>query len=183
MKIRKTLALVLALVMAVSMMAVGATAAEITTAGSTGEVPVKLTVAGATFSVTVPTELPISVAADGTYTYADNAKIVNNSKGQVKVTNVAVSGVGDWEIVGYDAADMTKEKVGAHKIALQINGEKTTADDTITFEAGNWTVMDGVNATASDELPITYDAKVAPQSSELTGESVVTVVFTIGWNS
>lgn len=69
MKIRKTLALVLALVMAVSMMAVGATAAEVTTAGSTGEVPVKLTVEGATFSVTVPTELPISVAADGTYTY------------------------------------------------------------------------------------------------------------------
>lgn len=183
MKTRKALALVLALVMAVSMMTVGATAAEVTTAGSTGEVPVKLTVSGATFSVTVPTELPISVSADGTYTYATDAKIVNNSNGQVKVSNVAVSGVGDWEIVGYDAADMTKEKVGAHKIALQINAEKTTADDTITFDAANWAVMDGVNDSDSDELPITYAAKVAPQAEEITGEAVVSVVFTVAWNA
>ena len=169
--------------MAVSMMAVDSLAANITTSGSTGEVPVKLTVTGATFSVTVPTELPISVAADGTYTYATDAKIVNNSRGQVKVTNVTVIGVGDWEIVSYDGTDMSQEKVGAQKIALQINGEKTTADDTITFSSANWAVMDGASETTSDELPITYAAKVAPQAETLTGESVVTVVFTIGWNS
>lgn len=182
MKIRKALALILALVMAVSMMAVNTMAANITTSGSTGEVPVKLNVTAATFSVTVPTELPVSVAADGTYTYATDAKIINNSKGQVKVTNVAVTGVGDWEIVHYDDTDMAKEKVGAKKIALQINGEKTTADDSISFAAGNWAVMDGANDTDSDELPITYSAKVAPQADAISGESVVTIVFTIGWN-
>ncbi|MDD3778453.1 MAG: hypothetical protein PHX26_00165 [Proteiniphilum sp.] len=141
-----------------------------------------LSTEAAAFSVTVPTSLPIHVAADGTVTTATSAAIVNNSHGAVKVTGLSVSGIGDWTIVGFDSANMPAEKVNAHKIAMSINGDKTTADDTITFTAANFPKLDGVNATASDELPVTYHAKVPAQSGALDAVAVVDVTFTIGWD-
>ena len=43
--------------------------------------------------------------------------------------------------------------------------------------------MDGANATNTDELAITYDAKVPAQATELNGAVVANVVFTIGWDT
>lgn len=137
------------------------------TAGGSGAVPIPLTIAAATFSVTVPTSLPINVDADGNVTTATNLKIVNNGHGAVKVTNMSVKGIEDWQIISYDNANMVSEKVNAHKIAMAINGDKTTADDTITFSSTNFPKLDGANATNSDELTITYNAKVPAQAATL----------------
>ena len=64
-------------------LAVPTFAADISTSGGSQEVPAVLDAEAATFSVTVPTSLPISVSATGEVTTADDVKIVNNSHGAV----------------------------------------------------------------------------------------------------
>lgn len=155
---------------------------DITSNGGNSNVPISLTAEAATFNVTVPTSLPISVAADGTVTTSSNVKIVNNSAGRVRVTGLKITGVDAWEIVNYDNANMANEKVGSTKVAMEINGDKTTADDTITFTASNFPALNGKGATSGKELPITYHAKVPAQSSAKTDISVANVTFTIGWD-
>lgn len=182
MKARKVIALVFALIMAVSMITISAMAADITTAGSTGSVPVTLTVpegGGATFSVTVPTVLAISVNADSTTTCATTAKIVNNSTGSVKVSGITVAGQNGWETVDFDSMIVANEKINAKRVALQINQEKTIGANAISFTAGNWAAING----AGGELAISYDAKVAPQVTACADQEIVQVVFTIGWNA
>lgn len=164
-------------------LAVPTFAADISTSGGSQEVPAVLDADAATFSVTVPTSLPISVSATGEVTTADDVKIVNNSHGAVKVTNMTIAGSSDWEIVDFDSANMAAEKVGSHKIAMTINNEKTTADDTISFSESNFTKMDGKNAGDTDELKLTYDAKIPAQSTALDSETVANVTFVVGWDS
>ena len=158
-------------------------AITIATEGGTGSVPVELTAEATTFSVTLPTALPITVDGEGVVTTATDAKIVNNSAGAVIVSNLAIAGVGDWEIVDFDSADMSTEKVGAKKVAMEINGDKTTADDTISFTQSNWPSIAGVNDGDTDELALDYDAKVPAQASAISGENVADVVFTVGWDA
>lgn len=182
MKTRKVFAFALAVIMAVSMMAVSAMAADITTAGSSGTVPVTLTVpegGGATFSVTVPTVLAISVNADSTTTCASTAKIVNNSTGSVKVSGITVAGQSGWETLDFDSMIVANEKINAKRVALQINEEKTTGANAISFTADNWAAINGDGG----ELAISYDAKVAPQVTACADQEIVQVVFTIGWNA
>ena len=178
----KVLSIVLALVL-VTAMVIPVCAASITTDGGSSTVPVELTVTTATFSVTGPTALPVTVDGTGTVTTADNVYIENNSHGAVKVTNMTIEGVGDWVICNYDSTDMTKEKAGAKKIAMMINGDKTTADDTITFTPANFPKMDGANDSDTDKLKITYSAKLPAQITEITKETIANVVFVVGWDS
>lgn len=162
-------------------------ATNITTDGGNSSVPVELTAEAATFSVTVPTALPIEVDADGTVNVADDVAIVNNSPGAVKVTNMTITGAGNWAIVDWDSADMSTEKVGSTKIAMVINNDKTIADSgdgkLITFTEDNFPKMAGKNDGDTDELPITYDAKVPAQATELSDLTIANVVFTIGWDT
>ena len=158
-------------------------AASISTDGGSATVPVELTVSTATFSVTVPTALPITVDAVGNVSTADNVYIENNSHGAVCVTDMSIDGVNGWEIVNYDTVDMVKQKVGAKKISMMINGDKTTADDTITFTSSNFPVMDGMNDSDTDKLKITYSAKLPAQIVALAQETVANIVFVVGWDS
>lgn len=99
----KTMKTFLAMVMALSMVACMATTAfaadlsafdgagvKIDATDGAGEVPVKLYAEGTTFSVTVPTSLPVSVDANGAVTVATDAKIINNSFGAVSGNNAAM---------------------------------------------------------------------------------------------
>ena len=182
MKKTKILSGVLTLAM-VAAMAVPTFAADITTDGGNSSVPVELTAEAATFSVTVPTALPIDVAADGTVTVANDVYIVNNSHGAVKVTNMTIAGADGWTIVDWDSANMAAEKVGATKVAMTINTDKTTGADAITFTEANFPKMDGANDGDTDQMLITYDAKVPAQATELTDLTVANVVFTVGWDT
>lgn len=160
---------------------VGAFAAEVGTAGSTGTTPVTLTVEeGATFSVTVPTSLPITVNAAGAVTTATSGKIINNSHGAVQVTNVDLNAADGWTIIPFDS-DLSTVKVGTKNIGLKINNIESVAGALGAFNAAGFPVIAAKNDTTSDELAIAYDAIVPAQAAALTDEKVLDVVFTIGW--
>jgi hypothetical protein len=161
-------------------LAVPAFASNLTSTGD-ASVPVTLTSNAATFSVTVPTALPISVDAAGVVSTANDVKIINNSPGAVKVTNMTISS-GEWTEVDYDTIDVAALQTDSHVLAMEINGDKTTADNTISFTESNWPALDGVNATDSDELPINYNAKLSIQTETNDNVTIATVVFTIGWD-
>ena len=179
---KKFIATILSVLLMMSL-CLSAAAADIYEPDDAAQVPVTLTVTPATFNVTVPTYLPISVDGYGDVTTASNVKIINNGHGSVKVTNMTVTPTGGWSIVSYDDTDMTYERVGTKKIALWINGEYTQEDGSISFHAGNFPVISGVNTSASDELDIIYDAMVPAQTNALMSVTAATVIFTIGWNT
>lgn len=161
---------------------VPAFATEVSTSGGTGEVPVNLTTEAPVFSVTVPTSLPITVKADGSHVYATNAKIVNNSKGMVEVTNMEIEGDNGWAIVDY-ATDMAEQAVDTKVVAMKINNCETTGDDAIAFDNTgyvNFNVMTGVDGD-NNIIPIVYDAKLPTQSTVIDGTSIANVVFTLAW--
>lgn len=189
MKRNKILALILALTMALSLCCTAfadltvVDGEEITTDGGTGSVPVELEAEAARFSVTVPSVLPIDVDADGVVSVANNAKIVNESAGAVKVTNLTITGINGWETADFDTVNMATEKVGSKKVAMVVNNHKTTgATWTTPFVESEFPVMAGMNDTDSDELVITYDAKVPAQATSLTDVAVASIVFTVGWD-
>lgn len=153
-------------------------AEEITTSGGIGETPVTLTAEAMTFSVTVPMALSVGVAADGTVTTADNAKIINNSSGPVKVESVTAAAVAPWEMVAWSETDnLSGEKVGSKKFALSIQKAGVSADGSCGA------VFDSI--AANGELPFEYAAHIAPQATAITAEDneqMARVVFTIGWD-
>lgn len=179
---KKLLVVCLALIMVLGSMSVAF--ADVTEAGSTGTTPVTLTTTAATFSVTVPTGLGISVAADGTVTCADAAKIINNGAGAVKVTAISVEAADGWTIVNF-GKDMSGVKVGAKEVGFEINELATTAEGALntTNLATAFPAIAAKNDGATDELAITYDATVSAQSSALDDVKVLDVVFTIGWDA
>jgi len=182
MKKKSIIALVLSLAM-VMCCAFPTFAAEVQQPGGSGSVPVELTAEAATFSVTVPTSLPVSVSATGVVTCATNATITNLSHGAVKVVGLGVEGVGAWQTADYDTFETAVLPVGSKMIALEVNGDKTTADDVITFTAANYGRMTGADASSdADQFSFTYDAKVAAQSQALSGLGVANVIFTIDWD-
>lgn len=181
MKVSKILTSILVLSLLFSL-CVPAFAVDVNTSGSTGEVPVELTTEAPIFSVTVPTSLPITVKADGSHVYATNAKIINNSKGMVEVTNMEIEGTNGWVIVDYDT-DMAAEAVDTKVVAMKINNCETTGADAIAFDNtgyANFNVMTGVDGT-DNTIPITYDAKLPTQSTIINGTSIATVIFTLAW--
>lgn len=177
----KILALVMAVGMLASMSCTAFAATDIGTAGGAGDSEVLLTVEeGAMFNVTVPMNLAISVDKNGDVTVADNAKVVNLSHGQVQVTNVEIAGANGWSTVDFDT-DMTKEKVGTKKLGFKINNDVTTSDGSLSFTQANFPVMDGANDSDSDEMAITYDAKLPAQKTAIEGSKVADVTFTVDW--
>jgi len=177
---KKLTSVLFALIMLSNILVSQVSATEITDSGS-ASVPVVLTAEAATFSVTVPASLPISVDNNGVVTTAENAKIVNNSHGAVIVTGMSIKGQEGWTTVDYDNVNMQSERVGTKKVAFEINGEKTTGEDAISFNPLNFPKIDGKNITDTDELNITYNAKVPAQADALIDEKIVNVIFTIAW--
>lgn len=162
---------------------------NITTDGGSGTTTVTLTAEAATFSVDVPTGIPIKVNSDGTVTVPSNLAITSASSAPVKVTKVEMTN-GTWNLVGYDAANMAAEKVGSKKLAFSITAgadgvDKATlktadmAEGVTSQELGtpNWTI-----AAKTGSLPIELAAKASTVSEAITAaENAATVVFTIGW--
>lgn len=159
-----------------------ALAVDIDTAGGTGTTPVVLNVTPAVFSVTVPTALPVTMDADGAISVADNAKIINNSVGAVRVADVEVSAVNGWSLIDFNT-DRDTLLVDAKQVGLELNGTGTTADG-YEFVASDWNVMaatDGADGGA-DECAVVYDAILPIQTSVITDATIAEVVFTITWN-
>ena len=177
--IKKLVSLLLAvcLIAALSVSAFAAT--EVNVSGGEGTTNVLLTTTAATFKVTVPTSLPVNIAADGTVTCAASgtAKIINGSSGPVRVTNVAINDAGSWtkKPFGYDFSGTA---TGTKQYTLKLN-DADAVSGTICGEVfGNSGVIAG-GASA----PITYAADAATQSVALSGETIASVIFTVAWNN
>lgn len=177
--LKKLLSLMMALAMVASL-GVTASAADITSAGDTGDTPVTLEAAGASFRCALPLSLPVAIDSEGVVTVADDCKIINYSHGQVNVKNVSIAS-NDWTIVDY-AKDMTKVKVGTKEFGFKLQNEVTGADGALSFDAANWTVLDGANDGDTDELVLVYDMNCAAQATAIeAGTQVATVTFEIGF--
>ena len=104
---QKILPVILSLAMVVTLMPASAFAGEITTVGGAKEVPVSVSVEAPTFSVTIPTGLPIDVSSTGDVTVANNAKITNNSHAATKVSNLSITGASGWNTLDFDSFHLT----------------------------------------------------------------------------
>lgn len=174
---KKILSLSLALLLLCSAIVMPAHAADITSAGGTQTVPVVLSVEAATFSVTVPTTLPVNISATGVVTTpVDGATIVNNSAAPVAVANVAVTAADTWQLIDF-ATDPATFKVNEHKLGLKLNGVATGANGAWTFDASKWSAIAANGGTYN----FTYEAILPPQTEESNGATMANVVFTIGW--
>lgn len=126
-------------------------------ASEVADTPVTITADATTFSVTVPTTLPIHVDADGVVQVGELV-VVNSSTAPVKITDVEVAPLDPWRLVDF-SEDFSAKPVGSKDIAIQ------------------------ADVPASGVMTIPVSAKVAPQSTPLTNEMVAYVFITIGWDA
>jgi len=149
------------------------------------DIPITVTREAATFSVTVPTSLPVTVAADGTVTVADNATIENNGSGAVCVKNVKVTASENWALASFDKSAMLKEAPGTKKVGLSITMGSKTAATSATGQSEDIGSYDNTDITiaAGNKLEVTYDATIPAQPNGLAQEQAASVVFTIDWAS
>lgn len=149
------------------------------TTGS-ASVPVNVTREAATFSVVVPTTLPISVDADGNVTTATDAAINNNSGAPVAVTKVELASLSDWTLAAY-SRDILNLPVDTRQFGLQMNiGDKTIA----TSNRGTSDVLsDSLNARIAkgQNCAVTYNALFPAQTAAVSGTRIANVVFTVAW--
>lgn len=149
------------------------------TTGS-ASVPVNVTREAATFSVVVPTTLPISVDADGNVTTATDASIINNSSAPVAVTKVELASLSDWTLAAY-SRDILNLPVDAKQFGLQMNiGDKTVT----TSNSGTSDILsDSLNAqiTKGQNCAVTYNALFPARTAAVSDTQIANVVFTVGW--
>ena len=116
-----------------------------------------LTVALAgTFSVTLPTALPVSVDAEGNVTTAEPA-IKNTGGMTVTVAAATVEPLDGWTIVPW-GTDFGKLPVSSKKFAMQFYGSEVPADGVIKLPSQSTIPVGGSAA-------VVYDARIAVQSS------------------
>lgn len=184
MKKKNVVSLAMVCVMVLGLGITSLAAPVIESSGGTGNSAVEVSVEVPTFSVTVPTNLAVNMDKDGMVSTADNAKIINNSHGAVKVNNVEIEAVEseEWTMVSFQT-DMTKVKADSKQMGFMINDCETDAEGQIAFDAAKFPKLDGENTSDSDELSIDYDAVLSPSSETITDKKIADVIFTIGWDN
>lgn len=149
------------------------------TTGS-ASVPVNVTREAATFSVVVPTTLPISVDADGNVTTATDTAIINNSGATVAVTKVELNSQSNWTLAAYNR-DILNLPVDAKQFGLQMNiGDKTVA----TSNSGTSDILsDSLNAQIAkgQNCAVTYNALFPARTAAVSDTQIANVVFTVAW--
>ena len=119
---RKFLAMCAAFLLA-AQMAVPAFAKEFSTT-------MPLTATAPTFSVTLPTSIPISVTTEGKVITPNNLSIMNNSGGPVEVTSISVESGSDWMLTDYnngDPSNLLKQGIDKHLFAFGLTVNEDTA--------------------------------------------------------
>lgn len=180
---RKLMSLALALVLSLAL-AAPAAAADVGTSGSTGAVPVTISAEATTFSVTVPTSIPLNVNASAAVTCADNLKIINNSAGPVEVTGISVQNSA-WSIVSFNGGNrssLASEKVNSNKLGIALTPDggtqiatSTTGNQNLTPTDGEWVIPAGGN------LPFECAGIATAVSTSASNVEAAKVVFTLAW--
>ena len=126
-----------------------------------------------TFSVTVPTVLPIDITADGVITVATDNKIINNSWGAVQVKAVSVQPLNSWSLVDFNT-DFKTKAVGIKEFGMQMNEVDVSTNG--VCDATTFLPIEG-----KSEIGFTYDANVGARKETVTDEQIANVVFTVSW--
>lgn len=155
-----------------------------TTTGA-ADVPITVTRDAPTFSVTVPTSMPISVGADGKVTTAGNVAIENNSSRSVCVKSVVINAASDWTLAKFDKAAMQNEAIDSKKLGFSMTiGTQHTAATTTTGQSetiGSYTASD-ITIDAGSQLAITYDGVIPTQVNGIAADTqAASVIFTVDW--
>lgn len=155
-----------------------------------GVIPVTVTRDPTRFNVTVPTSFPVYVDGAGKVITSSDAKIVNNSYGDVYVSQVSIECKSDWSLTDWQNLSL---KLDSKKFAMSFNlgGQslKTTQEDTseVLFvdSMGSKDIrIPGVlreNLEDNRSLKTIYDAVVAMQSKKISDLQIADVVFTVAW--
>lgn len=154
-----------------------------TTTGA-ADVPITVTRDAPTFSVTVPTSMPISVGADGKVTTAGNVAIENNSSRSVCVKSVVINAASDWTLAKFDKAAMQNEAIDSKKLGFSMTmGTQTaaTTKDGQTETIGSYTASD-ITIDIGSQLAITYDGVIPTQVNGIAADTqAASVIFTVDW--
>ena len=129
-----------------------------------------------TFSVTVPTSLPLVMDQHGNVT-GGAAQIVNNSSGDVVVSAVTLRGENGWTIVPY-TTNMAHEKVDAKLVGFNLNGvatAKTAGEENLSL-TGSWSIPQ------NGSLVLNYNAVVSALSQAAKDETVLSAIFVLDWH-
>ena len=109
-----------------------------------------------TFSVTLPTALPVSVDAEGNVTTAE--PVIKNTGGMtVTVAAATVEPLDGWTIVPW-GTDFGKLPVSSKKFAMQFYGSEVPADGVIKLPSQSTIPVGGSAA-------VVYDARIAVQAA------------------
>ena len=142
--------------------------------GSSKDAIVTLTTERSNLRVTVPTILPVSVDSDNNITVADNAQIINSSRGQIDVTNAVLSGNNSWTLAAFDT-DFKKVPVDTKQYGFKLQGYNVP----VSGNAYN-NQFDTIDGGAA--LDLSYDANVAIQSEAISDAEIGNIVFTVAWH-
>jgi hypothetical protein len=114
---KKILSILLALTLVMSLGAT-ALAADITTDGGSGSSPLNLSQEATTFSVTVPTSLPVSMDASGNVTTATTRIFITTATPR-RCDERRVAKANGWSLAAY-ATDFKAQKVGLKQFGLTL---------------------------------------------------------------
>ena len=118
------------------------------------------------FSVTVPATLPVTVNADGTVEVAADAAIVNNSTGDVIISDVSITPAEGWTL---DASfDPLRAPVDSRRFSFAVT---TASGEALTSQT----------VSAQQNLPLRYTAAFAARSAPIDDTQIAHVVFTVRW--
>lgn len=175
---KRMLSMLLALCLT-AVLPAGALAVDVTASGGGGTATVVLDAAAATFKVTVPSALPVYIAADGTVTCAASgaAKIVNHSNGPVEVTEVRVEDVNGWTKQAY-GYDFSATPLNSREYTLQLNGA-----DAVDGSVPSELFGDGGVIAGGGSADVSYAVDAAAQSTALSEVTIANVVVTVAWHS
>lgn len=126
------------------------------------------------FSVIVPTSLPINVDGNNIVATANEAKIINNSYGTIKVTGAQINAINEWSLSDYNT-DFKSTKVGIKQFGFQLQGSNVPIDGTCSLDAFS-------NIQSNSSIGIAYNAVIAVQPDGLNQE-IGNIVFTISWDT
>lgn len=178
----------MALALAAGMMVNGGLsvmAADQTVTGTTGTVPVKVSIAPTPINVTVPASVDFTFTANSVDAVsASNLTVINNSAvGNIKITNVKTTAAEGWTLKpkGADSyfetlpLDAKQLYVGISKDSA---ASKTYSDiASIEFAPTDWKIA------PKAILPIFFEAKTGAVSADLSATNAANITMTLAYET
>lgn len=150
-------------------------------ANGAANLPVEVTREAATFSVALPTSLPVNISADGTTTVATDAAITNNSTAPIKIKQISAEALNDWSLTAYNESAIKGMAANSQKVGIQLTVGSCTTNTSTTGSSEIMATNADVTIANGQKSVITYNVVIPGRTSALSNEKIANVVFTVGW--